>query len=58
MISDDLRRAIEKSGQSQLQIAKATGVSQPVINRFVRRERGISFDAAERLAAYLRLRLR
>ncbi len=34
-------------------IAKGSGVSQSVVNRFIKGERGISLDTAARLCAYL-----
>jgi transcriptional regulator with XRE-family HTH domain len=56
-ITDRLRRAIERSGQSQNEIAKGSGVSQGVVSRFVRGERDISLPVADRLCAYLGFRL-
>jgi plasmid maintenance system antidote protein VapI len=57
-IIDQLRKAIETSDESVYAIAKATGVPQSVLSRFVRGERGITFETAAKLAAYLKLRLR
>jgi plasmid maintenance system antidote protein VapI len=54
---DDLRNAILTSGQTEYRVAKESGVAQPILNRFLRRERGISLATAAKLAAYLRLRL-
>jgi plasmid maintenance system antidote protein VapI len=39
-------------------IAKASGVNQSVVNRFVNGERGISLDTAAKLCDYLDLDLR
>jgi plasmid maintenance system antidote protein VapI len=56
-IVEQLRRAILDSGETEYAIAKATGVSQSVLNRFVKDERGISLKTAARLCSYLRLSL-
>ena len=56
-IVDQLRKAIVESGETEYGIAKAAGVPQSVVNRFVRGERGISMDTAARLCTYLRLEL-
>ena len=54
---DQLRQAIVDSGLTQYRIAKDTGVPQPVVNRFVSGERGITLETAGKLCKYLRLRL-
>ena len=54
---EDLRQAIVKSKLSQYRIAIDTGVPQPVLSRFLARERGLTLETAAKLAAYLRLRL-
>jgi plasmid maintenance system antidote protein VapI len=55
-IVEELRRAIQKAG-TEYSLAKATGVSQSVINRFVRGERGIGLETAAQLCDHLRLHL-
>lgn len=57
-IVDQLQRAIRASGETEYAIAKGSGVSQSIINRFVSGERGISLETAAKLAAYLKLDLR
>jgi transcriptional regulator with XRE-family HTH domain len=57
-IVDQLRRAIKGSGQTEYAIAKGSGVSQSIVNRFVSGERGISLETAAKLCAYLKLDLR
>ena len=57
-IVDQLQRAIRASGQTEYAIAKGSGVSQSIVNRFVSGERGISFETAAKIAAYLKLDLR
>lgn len=56
-IEDQLRQAIKASAESGNSIAKATGVSQPAISRFLSGE-DIRFSAASKLAAYFNLELR
>ena len=56
-IVEQLRQAIADSGQTEYAIAKGSGVSQSVVNRFVHGERGISLETASRLCAYLGLDL-
>lgn len=46
----------EQSGEGD--IAKRSGVSQSVVNRFDTGERGISLDTATKLCEYLDLRTR
>ena len=54
---DELREAIVNSGQTEYRVAKDSGVPQPVLNRFLRGERGISLGTAAKLCAYLGLHL-
>jgi plasmid maintenance system antidote protein VapI len=56
-IVEQLRQAIADSGQSEYAIAKGSGVSQSVVNRFVSGERGISLETAAKLCDYLGLDL-
>ena len=56
-IVDQLRQAIADSRETEYAIAKGSGVSQSVVNRFVHRERSISIDTAARLCAHLELKL-
>ena len=57
-IADQLRKAIADSGETEYAIAKGSGVSQSVVNRFVHGERSISIDTAAKLCAYLGLTLK
>lgn len=53
-ITEALKQAIDDSGQSDLTIAKATGVPQPMINRFRNGTRPtIYLHTADKIAAYL-----
>jgi len=56
-IVDQLRQAIAESGETECAIAKGSGVSQSVVNRFVNGERGISLTTAARLCSCLQLDL-
>ena len=56
-IVEQLRLAIAASGQTEYAIAKGSGVSQSVVNRFVNGERGISLETAAKLCEYLDLDL-
>lgn len=51
-LSAQLRAAIAESGLSHYRLAKETGVSQPIITRFVNGTRSISLETADRIAAY------
>lgn len=56
-LSEQLRRAIVDSGLSQYRIALDTDVAQAVLARFLAGERDIRLATADKLAAYLRLKL-
>ncbi len=53
-----LRQAIEASGMTTLAIERATGVRRASVMRFMRGERTLRLDMADKLAAYFRLELR
>jgi plasmid maintenance system antidote protein VapI len=54
---DQVRQAIAGSGLSLNQLAKATGVHQAQLSRFMRGERTLTLTAAARLCTYLGLHL-
>ena len=56
-LSEQLRAAIEDSGETRYAIAKATGIDQSVLSRFVNGERGLSLDAIDTLGDYLKLEI-
>jgi hypothetical protein len=56
-LTDVLRTAIEQSGLTCYRIAKATGIDNANLGRFIRGELSVRLDKADRLAAYLGLRL-
>ena len=53
-----LRQAIRDSGLTIYRLAKDSGVSQPVLSRFVNGKRGITLATASKLAEALGLELR
>ncbi|GMV98172.1 MAG: hypothetical protein AMXMBFR83_25240 [Phycisphaerae bacterium] len=57
-VSGPLRQAIAESGLSVNAIATRAGVQQAALSRFVRRERGLTLETVDRLAAYLGLKLK
>ena len=57
-IIDELRKAITDSKESEYAIAKGSGISQSVLNRFMNGERSISIDTAAKLCLYLKLNLK
>ena len=57
-IAEAIRDAIQNSGLSVYQIAKETGVSHPVILRFLSGERDIRLATADKLAAFLGVHIR
>jgi transcriptional regulator with XRE-family HTH domain len=56
-IIDQLRKAIDESGESQLAIAKAARIGQSGLNRFMNGDRGISLETAAKLCDHLKLTL-
>jgi ribosome-binding protein aMBF1 (putative translation factor) len=56
-LTDALKAAIEESGLTCYRIAKATGIDTANLGRFIRGELSLRLDKADKLAAYLGLRL-
>jgi len=54
-VTDQLRRAVERSGQTRYAISKATGIPASVLSRFVASGRGLRSENIDRLCAYLGL---
>jgi len=54
---DELRDAILNCGQTEYRVSKESGVAQPILNRFLREERGISLETAAKVCTYLGLHL-
>lgn len=56
-LEEQLKTAIAKSGLSVYRLAKDSGVSQPVLCRFVNGQRGITLATASKLVETLGLEL-
>lgn len=56
-LTDQVRQAVKKCGQTRYQIAKETGISEATLCRFASGERFLSPDALDVLAAHLGLRI-
>jgi plasmid maintenance system antidote protein VapI len=56
-LSDELREAIRAYDGTVYAISKATGVSHPVIGRFLRGERDLYMATADKLAEFFGLGL-
>lgn len=56
-LSEQLRHAIETCGESRYAIAKATGISESTLSRFISGERGLPMKTLDRLGEYLGLEI-
>lgn len=56
-LQDILKIRIRKSGKKIYRLAQESGVSQPVIHRFITGERDIRLETADKLASVLGLKL-
>jgi transcriptional regulator with XRE-family HTH domain len=56
-LEQQLRDAFRQSGWTIYRLAKDSGVSQPVVSRFVNEKRGITLATASKLAEVLGLEL-
>ena len=52
---DEIRRAIETGDKTRYRLSQDTGIPQSQLSRFMTGEKGLSFDAMERLADALGL---
>lgn len=57
-IGEQLKSFMRASGETGYGIAKATGVEQSAISRFLSGERGLDLTSIEKLAKHFRLELR
>lgn len=57
-LADKLRKAVRDSGESLNEIARATEVDSGRLSRFMRGERDLTFEAAERVALHVGLDFR
>jgi plasmid maintenance system antidote protein VapI len=56
-VTETLRRAISDAGVSRYAIAKATGIEQSALSRFIHGERGLDGTSIDKLAEYFGLEL-
>ena len=57
LLTDQLRQAIEDSGLTRYQIAKATGIDESALAKFYNGHRGLSMQALNALGELLQLRI-
>jgi plasmid maintenance system antidote protein VapI len=57
-LTEALKQAIVESGMAHIALERATGVKRQCIMRFLRGERSLRLDIADRLAVYFGLELR
>ena len=55
LLTDQLRQAIDDSGLTRYQIAKATGIDESALAKFYNGHRGLSMEALNALGAFLQL---
>jgi transcriptional regulator with XRE-family HTH domain len=56
-LTNVLKAAIKRSGLTYYRISKETGIDEANLGRFIRGEMSVRLDKADKLAAYLGLRL-
>lgn len=56
-LSDEIREAVNASGMSRYAIAKALGIAESTMSRFVNGKGGLSMDYIDRLAELLGLHI-
>jgi plasmid maintenance system antidote protein VapI len=56
-LTDQLRQAIDDSGQTRYAIAQATEIDESALAKFYNGHRGLSLDNLDRLFEYLGLRI-
>ena len=56
-LQDVIKAGIRRSGKTLYRLAQESGVSQPIIYRFISGERDIRLETADKLAAVLGLKL-
>jgi transcriptional regulator with XRE-family HTH domain len=56
-LTDQLRQAIDDSGLTRYQIAKATGIDESALAKFYNGHRGLSMKALNALGEFLQLKI-
>jgi transcriptional regulator with XRE-family HTH domain len=57
LLTDQLRQAIDDSGLTRYQIAKATGIDESALAKFYNGHRGLSMAALNALGQFLELKI-
>ena len=57
LLTDQLRQAIDDSGLTRYQIAKATGIDESALAKFYNGHRGLSMEALNSLGEFLQLKI-
>lgn len=57
-MAEILRQAIKDSGSSIAELARGSGIAQPVLHRFASGERDLTLRTADKLANYFGLQLK
>ena len=57
-MTDALKNAVRASGQSLYATAKATGLNEDSLSRFMRGRQSLRLDLADKLAAHLKIEIR
>jgi len=56
-LSDQVRHAIDDSGQTRYQIAKGAAIDESALAKFYNGHRGLSTNALDRIGEYLNLQI-
>jgi transcriptional regulator with XRE-family HTH domain len=56
-LSDQVRQAIRGADCTRYAMAKATGIDQAVLSKFLTGERGMSLESLDKLAEFLNLQI-
>ena len=56
-LNDQIRQAIDDSGQTRYRIAQETGIDESGLAKYYNGHQGLSSDAIDRLGEYLGLRI-
>jgi transcriptional regulator with XRE-family HTH domain len=56
-LTDQIRKAIRRSGVSRYKIWQETGIAQSTLSKFLEGQRGLNLESLDKLADYLRIDL-
>lgn len=54
-LSDQIRQAIDDSGQTRYRIAEGAGIDESALAKFYNGKRGLSLNSLDKMASYLEL---